>query len=157
MKLRHVSEFVDYLNEEWSWRFHELTTMKLFIQKEKKEQKSSLYNRSGVLLLYAHWEGFIKKTGDAYINFVSYQKNTHGRSKLASNFVALDIIQIYERMPKPDFFYMLPNYFMTDPQIDIPRNGVVSTKSNLNFKRFKNVVNLLGLDIVDFRIYEKKN
>jgi len=41
------------------------------LQSKGKAQDGMI--RAGVALLYAHWEGFIKKVADLYYSFVSYQ------------------------------------------------------------------------------------
>jgi hypothetical protein len=81
------------------------------MRKETKTYKAFVHNRSAILLLYAHWEGFVKKSGEAYVNFVSYQRSSRIRSRLSDNFIGI-ITQIeYHKTNDISFFNSLANFF----------------------------------------------
>ena len=49
----------DAIAAEFVWRIHELSTVKAAILTAKNKNEDA-YVRQGVLILYAHWEGFVK-------------------------------------------------------------------------------------------------
>lgn len=58
-----VDEFQDFLNKDLAWRKMEIS--QLFGILSTAESKSVVC-KSMILLLYAHWEGFIKKSSKCY-------------------------------------------------------------------------------------------
>ena len=63
-----VDEFQDFLNKDLAWRKMEIS--QLFGILSTAESKSVVC-KSMILLLYAHWEGFIKKSSKCYLKYVS--------------------------------------------------------------------------------------
>jgi MAE_28990/MAE_18760-like HEPN len=59
---------------------------------DSERQKSLI--RAGVALLYAHWEGFVKKVADLYYEFVGYQRCT--LAELNDCFVSIALKQEME-------------------------------------------------------------
>lgn len=72
-KIHTLEQLDDKISEESSWRMHELTTARRITQQAHgSAQIASL--RSGVLILYAHWEGWIKNVSQLYIRYVNTKK-----------------------------------------------------------------------------------
>lgn len=63
-----INEFQDFMNEDLSWRKMEVA--QLFGILNTVESKE-IVCKSMILLLYAHWEGFIKKSSKCYLKYVS--------------------------------------------------------------------------------------
>ena len=63
-----VDEFQDFLNKDLAWRKMEIS--QLFGILSTAESKAVVC-KSMILLLYAHWEGFIKKSSKCYLKYVS--------------------------------------------------------------------------------------
>lgn len=60
------------IEKEYAWRITELSNFKnSILLSNGKAQEGML--RAGVALLYAHWEGFVKRISDFYYEFVSCQ------------------------------------------------------------------------------------
>jgi hypothetical protein len=75
MNLRTQEEFIDEVARELSWRRVELTELKNIVETAvdgSNRQKTAM--KSAVALLYGHWEGFVKKTAEAYLNYVERQR-----------------------------------------------------------------------------------
>jgi hypothetical protein len=62
-KLRTISDIQNHLNDEFGWRIQEIDNLKKVIPRVDSIQTRSLL-RAGVPILYAHWEGFVKKSSD---------------------------------------------------------------------------------------------
>lgn len=71
MSIRTLEELSDLLARELAWRKKELAVMKGFIENRKfQADQHRVLIRSGVTMLYAHWEGFIKVAASGYLEFV---------------------------------------------------------------------------------------
>jgi len=88
MSIRRLEELNDQLSSELAWRKKELSVIKSLIDTGSfSTSKKTALLRSGVTILYAHWEGFIKQAASIYLEFVSMQRLPY--DKLSANFVAL--------------------------------------------------------------------
>lgn len=76
-------EFEESLDKDLSWRKKEISDLYLLA----KENQNEVLLKSLILLLYAHWEGFIKNSGKLYLRYVS-NKNI-ALDNLESNFHAI--------------------------------------------------------------------
>jgi hypothetical protein len=88
MKIRTLEHLNQRLTDDLIWRKKEISDLKSLI--ESKNFSTSKHNailRSGVTLLYAHWEGYIKTAATSYLEFVARQQLIYDR--LAINFVAI--------------------------------------------------------------------
>lgn len=69
-KIRTVEALDQEIDTEISWRKQELTTtLQLAQQSSGADQRANL--RSAVVILYAHWEGWIKTVAQLYIRYVN--------------------------------------------------------------------------------------
>ena len=87
--IRTTDELINRVGVELIWRRKELSELKGLVQETQGQLRSRVIIRSAVALLYAHWEGFVKKSSSYYLEFVSSHRLPYGR--LASNFVALTL------------------------------------------------------------------
>jgi hypothetical protein len=86
-KIHTAEQLDDTLSDALAWRKKELATLKSLVRSGRHSRsKLNCLIRSGVAILYAHWEGFIKEAGTAYLEFVSRQRLTY--QELAPNFIA---------------------------------------------------------------------
>lgn len=68
----HTIESLDQkIDEEIAWRKHELTTSLSIIKSSQGVSNRRASLRAGLLLLYAHWEGWIKEVARLYIRYVN--------------------------------------------------------------------------------------
>jgi hypothetical protein len=70
MKIRSVSELVDFLDEDLAWRKRELTTFRFLMGRSRPHEREAVL-RAAVCVLYAHWEGFVKNGATGYVNYVA--------------------------------------------------------------------------------------
>ncbi len=90
MKIRTVEELQERIDEDFAWRRKELTYLENNIKSSKPHNiKTDL--RAGIVLLYAHWEGFIKSAAENYLTFVASKKLNY--DELSHCFVALALLK----------------------------------------------------------------
>lgn len=81
-----IEQFEDYIHDDLAWRKMEISQLfRIFNDAESKE----VVTKSIVLLLYAHWEGFLKKCFKCYLKYVSERKVKI--KKLTVNFKAIEL------------------------------------------------------------------
>jgi hypothetical protein len=125
---------------------------------EKEEQIVIL--KSIILLLYAHWEGYIKKSSRVYLKFIC--ENKIKICDLTENFKAVALKGLSKEVFKSNDTlslsneikliqkYSLINELTIDKLIKIDLElekdkSVVDTQDNLNPSVFKNILDIIGL------------
>jgi MAE_28990/MAE_18760-like HEPN len=157
MKIRTLEELNQQLTDDLIWRKKEISDLKSLIEtKSFSPSKQNAMLRSGVVLLYAHWEGYIKTAATSYLEFVSRQKLIY--DELAINFVAIAMkfkLKEASETNKATVFTEVTNFILTQASqnISIPYKDAVSTASNLSSTILREIVCLLGLD---YSFYEMK-
>ncbi len=157
MKIRTLEHLNQRLTDDLIWRKKEISDLKSLIEtKSFSTSKHSAVLRSGVTLLYAHWEGYIKTVATSYLEFVARQKLTY--DELAINFVAVAMkfkLNEASETNKATVFTEVANFMLTqtNQKISIPYEDVVSTASNLSSSILREIVCLSGLD---YSFYETK-
>lgn len=73
MKARSDTELADRLDANLQRRKHELSSLKLLVERERGRAYGSVVARAALPLLYAHLEGFVKFAANAYIEYVNRQ------------------------------------------------------------------------------------
>ena len=157
MKTRTLAELSEFLDDEFAWRRKELTIVWSDIKSANSSEKSTRL-RGGVALLYAHWEGFVKQAGEAYLIFVSSKGLK--LEELNSSFLALalrtklvEFSNSNDTGKHADFVKYFKSHL--SDKANIPVKGIVATKSNLNSEILKRIVLGLGLDYSTFELKEK--
>ena len=134
MKIRTIDELQDYVDKEMSWRRKELSAIKSNIFVAKEFAKNTAL-RSGIAILYAHWEGMIKNIATAYLSFVANQRLQY--KELKNNFWSIavknDLLGFDETRKSSRHNKIIKNIRnMEDKRAHIPYEDVIKTKSNLN-------------------------
>jgi hypothetical protein len=124
--------------------------------------------RAGVALLYAHWEGFVRATGQLYVEFVRQKKLRYSDLSapllgiaLKSRILALD--EARAASTHLAFARFLQEEF--DDRATL-RRELVETHANLSSKVLRDIVTRLGLPwtpyelkehLIDKRLVESRN
>jgi len=159
MTIRTLEQLDDYLSEEIIWRKKELSILRSIIESEKPQKdKQNVLIRSGITVLYAHWEGFIKSASSAYLEFVAMKRLPY--SDLTANFIALCIkskLKTALKSNKASVYAKIAEFFLTgiSKKSKIPFKKSIDTKSNLSSKLFKEIVYTLNLDYSCYILKEK--
>jgi hypothetical protein len=170
MKIRTLENLNQRLTDDLIWRKIEIADLKGLIDNRNfSTSKHNTLLRSGVTILYAHWEGFIKTAASSYLEFVARQKLTY--DELAINFVAIAMkIKLNEitETNKPTVFTEATRFILTqtNQRSSIAYENVVATGSNLSSSILREITCLLGLDyafyetnqvIIDEQLLSRRN
>lgn len=167
-QIRSASDLQQEMIGEFAWRKKELHSIKTMVASyEGTEQDMRI--RAAIALLYAHWEGFIKKTGGLYLEFVSRQQLSH--DQLSPSFLALAATRVSDAASshgKVRQFLEIARFFKTGfrSRSNLPWRTTIKTKSNLNSEVFREIIDMLGLDysrfatkakLIDERLVRNRN
>lgn len=158
MKIYTEEQLCDYLAEQLSWRKKELADLRLLIKSNRGTDRQRTYIRSGITLLYAHWEGFIKAASTAYLCFVSLRRLPY--YKLSPSFVAIAMkgkLNQASSTNKATIYTEVASFFLAklNETSYIPWDKTISTNSNLNSEVLKEITCLLGIDYKHYISKEK--
>ncbi|AFZ03241.1 MAE_28990/MAE_18760 family HEPN-like nuclease [Calothrix sp. PCC 6303] len=157
MKIRTLEHLNQRLTDDLIWRRKEISDLKSLIETNSfRLSKHNAVLRSGVTLLYANWEGYIKTAATSYLEFVARQQLTC--EELAINFVAVAMkfkLKEASETNKATIFTEVANFMLTQTsqKISLPYEDVISTSSNLSSDILREIVCLLGLD---YSFYQTK-
>jgi hypothetical protein len=157
MTIRTFDQLSDNLSAELAWRKKELSDLKFFIEQNSTSRlRKQVLSRSGIALLYAHWEGFIKLCGSYFLEYIAMQR--HKNKELKINLLTLSMrnrINFSTNSKKYSEYGKITDFFMNkmDSRSSIPFKNAINTESNLSSKVFKEIIWCLG---VDYSFYETK-
>jgi len=153
MKIKSKENFLDVIQAERAWRRKELTNLKSLIHQSRESHNKTLV-RAGVLLLYSHWEGYVKKVCETFFHYMNFK--SHKYSALKPNFWAVGIANEFNgNFPQKKFdSYIKTVNFILDKsnelkfRIDV--SSRVDTKSNLTTDVLVDLLNMLGVESEHF-------
>jgi RiboL-PSP-HEPN len=158
-KVRSREECLNAIQLDSSWRKREIAAFKGRISYSSKEPDHAALLRSAVVMIYAHWEGFVKTASELYfehinevINRRSIELSTHFKGLIMWKMLRRKGEHAYLRNPAP-FLEMLSEWPCAPGEL-IPTD-VLDTESNLNSKILKRLALTIGLDYSFFETKEK--
>lgn len=155
MKIRSTIALNEFFDNELSWRKRELTTIKLLLDSRRLHEQQALL-RASMCILYAHWEGFVKKATTGYLNYVALKGLRY--CDLAPNFVALGLrarLRAAEESNRMTVHTEVTSFLLSDMQekTNLPWCDVINTAGNLNSDVLREIFHLLALN---YTAYETK-
>lgn len=152
MKLRSFDELNEFLDRELSWRKRELTTTKLLTSKRRSHEQQTLL-RSSVCILYAHWEGYVKKAATGYLNFVALQGLDYRH--LVPSLVALGLraeLRAAQKSDRMSIHTKVAAFMLSDMRhpAKLPWQDAVNTGGNVNSDVLQEVLGLLALNYTPY-------
>ena len=157
MSIRTAEQLSDKLSEDLAWRKKELSEIKSLVEaKNVSDQRHKVLLRSGVCILYSHWEGFVKLAANSYLEYVRSKKLTY--KELSSNFLALAMkekLKEAKETNKPSLYIPVCDFFLSElnQRCILPKDAI-STASNLSSEILKEITDILG---IDFSLYSTKS
>ncbi len=146
-----LDKLQEKLDQDLSWRKKEITNLLLHIETQHGEIQISLI-RGAITLLYAHWEGFIKKAAVLYLKYICNLKLT--LSSLSDNFCYITLGQKFPQnetsmksydCQKKIFEYIQLHHHQEILKIDPA--STIKTHGNLTFENFATICQQIGIDI----------
>lgn len=160
MRIASPAHLANRLDRNLAWRKKELTQLKLIAESASAANAKAL-RRSGLTLMYAHWEGFIKDASVSYLTYLADDEIELG--KLRSCFVAVALngeIRTAGKAAKVSTHCRLVDALRSlngPPPVmkRLPFRRVVSTRSNLKGAVLREIAATLGIDYSQFELKEK--
>ena len=149
-----IDQFEDFLCDDLSWRKMEIS--QLFRLINSSENKDVLI-KSSVLLLYAHWEGYIKRSSKYYLRYVSEKKvkiknlTTNFKAIVLRKF-ALECIERDSGTLTQELKFLQKHSKMEEKNFKLTINvdndfdkDIINTKDNLSSKTLSNITSIIGM------------
>ena len=155
MKVRSTEELIDVLANDLKARKREIFNLKAATARARDHEKRWLL-RAGYMLLYSHFEGFVRTAGTAYLLFVRHQRLSY--SELSLNFVAAALktkLEALGQVSKASIVTAVTNelYQGGNSAAEFHWAGELDCRSNLNSEVLVEITTLLG---ITFSKYETK-
>jgi hypothetical protein len=151
MKIKNLEELEDRIDDEIAWRKKELISIKNDVgsSENKDISEQSRLIRSGIAMLYAHWEGAIKSLAEYYLIYVSSLNLRY--CELKNNFLAIDMkesLNKYADTKKASIHnkFLHDLYEKQNQPSKIPYKNIIKTNSNLKMDILKEITETIGLD-----------
>ena len=149
-----LPDFIDYLEEDLAWRKQEITSLLLL----DSNQSNLIVAKASILLIYSHWEGYIKNICKKYLLHISglglsvsalttnlqgvALKSIASKTLESCNGLTLrneiDLIEkIYSEIQEE---FKLPDRILNEKNKDF-----INTKDNLNLKVLNSFCNIVGI------------
>ncbi len=157
MKIRSAEELQNKLDGDFAWRRKELTVIFTNV-KSSQPLKLNTNIRIGVVMLYAHWEGFIKNAAELYLIYVACKKLN--LNQLSNNFIAVSLkskLKQFEETNKNTIHTQLIEFLLGDlnTRAQIPTEEIIKTQSNLNSDILKEILSTIGIEYTQYELKEK--
>lgn len=143
------------LDKDFTWRKKELTIAKANIDSSTGEALD--FNlKVATMILYSHWEGFIKNSSRKYLDFLNKKKYT--LSKLKNNFKVLhftkNILEIAGTQKKSKYVELYEAFSKEHEDIffvNSESNHIINTHGNLKYEALEEILYSLNFETTDFQ------
>ena len=147
-KIRTLSILQDALDSDMGWRIKEISDIKFAAKRPPESARTFI--RAGVALVYAHWEGFIKKASENYLNYINNQGYSY--SELKTCFAVHGLKGKLETLSvSRNAKLNVETFDFITSQMNEPTNlliaSAINTEANLSSKVFSNIAGSLDISI----------
>jgi hypothetical protein len=152
MKIKSKEELIDNLTADLAWRKKELTTLYNNVETANSKNLPTAL-RCASVLLYAHWEGFVKNSAESYLTYIKFQKLN--LNQVNSNILALSLkqkISEFSMTNKATLHVQFIDFFQNNlnEKASFSETDSIKTQSNLNSIILKEIFATIGLDITNY-------
>ena len=148
-------QMLNLIGEDYAWRRKELKIINDYVPNNNSPKQNATL-RFSIPILYAHWEGFVKKSTEIYLEYVAKKYLKH--SELKPQFIALSLskklgnLEIKNLEEKSKTIEFLINE--SEKSSNILTTNVIQTKSNLRYNIFKEILFIIGIEESKFSNYK---
>lgn len=160
MKALTDDEFLAFLDAEIAWRRSELHLLKTELREASKSPGSPRERalaRSISLMVYAHWEGYVKTSFDKLSITLSRRKPLV--SDLSESLVLNHLRHMLVRLDAGDssaskelVALVRNSEYSSSMRLKLRKDELVRTRDNLRFEFFEEIIGNFGLDIGAFSL-----
>lgn len=153
MKVKSKEVFIDLLEQDSSWRKHELSVMRSLIDSANGAAKHSAI-RAAVVILYSHWEGHIKKAGKLYINYLNHLGMKY--NTMSDNNLSVGLFSNFNGNAQGKSFFLYEKYVdfiknnHDNDKFHVDCDSVINTKSNLQLEVLCEILAIIGISDTQF-------
>ncbi|MEI6499499.1 MAG: MAE_28990/MAE_18760 family HEPN-like nuclease [Armatimonadota bacterium] len=161
MKVQTQEILLRLLQEERVWRLFEIRKLDAMVAHAKGDDKA-LALRAGTALLYAHWEGFVKKSTELYLGYVETQLKA---KRVHYNQVSRNVLAVVLRKKahqassskRIGTFLELADFFHAEyaDRFGVSLAGSISTAANLTPAVLVEILATLGIEVCDDSITDR--
>ncbi|MCC0782702.1 hypothetical protein IR152_06280 [Clostridioides sp. ES-S-0108-01] len=158
MSTNSLDKLQNGIDKNLSWRKKELTNLKMVIDMSEGSVLLTLL-RSGITLLYAHWEGFIKISAREYLYYLNSLKLNC--FDMTDNFLTLTLkpmIIDVRQSNKSTSHYKVVDKILNGQfsifNVNVMEKLIIDTESNLSYKVLEDILFNLGLDSTQYQLKE---
>ncbi|MCT3132918.1 MAE_28990/MAE_18760 family HEPN-like nuclease [Lactococcus lactis] len=155
MKIKTLEDLQEKIDAEISWRKFELTDIKFDVEDTSSANKKTKERaiKYGIVLLYSHWEGAIKKIAEYYLIYVLNLKLTFG--ELLPNFLAIELNKDFKQLMQSKkitpYNSLIDEVFnRQDKSPNFKTEKIINAKSNLNSAIFKEIMGTIGIPTTSY-------
>jgi RiboL-PSP-HEPN len=161
-QFRTITDLQTALSEERVWRIREISTLKQKllphpVPRGPVNEEVLALLRPCVAMIYAHWEGFVKKTASTYLQFVSYQALPH--DSLSPVFLAMAARKhVFDKsLTGPAADREIIQFMMEKGSVRsyLPYKNIINTRDNLKFHVFQEIFESIGISWHPYELKEK--
>ena len=168
MRLRSEEELNRALSSDIAWRKIELSAHHKEVESAAlASPKRKAITRAAIAMLYGHWEGYVKIAAQAYLNYVTFQRQPLETLKDNFYFIALwkecgsrdpglqNVVEAAKTLPRS---VAGKHHTMYD--------GAINTKGNLNYATLMDILTVCGLNgsifitkkyFIDSKLLDRRN
>lgn len=151
-------EFLAFLDDEVAWRRSELHVLRMELREATKSPGSPRERalaRSLSLMVYAHWEGYVKTSFDKLTTILSKRKPSV--SSVADPFALSHLKHLLTRLNSGDsqatkelMSLVRGDEAAPEMRLKLRKDELVKTRDNLRFEYFEEIVKNFGIDVAAF-------
>jgi hypothetical protein len=153
MKIQSKEILLDAIDADLAWRKKELSYLLSNVNPKSPNYKTHL--RSGIVMLYSHWEGFVKNVCEYYLSYIKHLKLNY--NELHDCFIAVSLkyrLSLFQSTNKATIHTQIVSFLLNElnQRASVPDENIVRTGSNLNSDILKEMLTMIGIDYTDYEL-----
>lgn len=153
MEIRTVESLFRELTNELAWRTKEISHLRVEAKSKKGSLKETII-RSGIAISYCHWEGFVKRSTELFLNYMNYQRLSVSDLEVVyiTHAMKKEIHSFSETKDVTACVTFLNALFDRQESIaKFKHENYVDTQSNLSSVVFDNIAKSIGVDTAPYK------